>query len=104
MVRRPPKSTRTTTPFPYTSPCRAGVLPVAARLQFLAVIAARCVLGDQRGAVAHVVLPILRVEGLHRAGLVLSRLVLADKLRERRADFRLAALDLHRLQHLQFLF
>src|SRR3546814_15856803 len=61
-----------------------GILAVAARLQFLAGIAALCVLGDQRGAVAHLVLPILRVEGLHRAGLVLSRLVLADTLRERR--------------------
>src|SRR3546814_2777392 len=49
-----------------------GILAVAARLQFLAGIAALCVLGAQRGAVAHLVLPILRVEGLHRAGLVRS--------------------------------
>src|SRR3546814_13492460 len=47
MIRRPPRSTRTDTPFPYTTRCRSRGLPVYASLaEYLLQMAGRRTAGD----------------------------------------------------------
>ena len=59
------------------------------------------IFGDQRGAVARLVGPIFRVEGLHGAGFVLGRLVFADQAGERLPDFGLTPARFSHIQALQ---